>query len=202
MLRLASRLEQVTRKPRHLIAGVVTRVAESEVKFPTPDFFKCPTQQKGDEIWLLKSMESWCTASNRFQQKFQKKLYHFNRNSPIQECDVKNDPIGHPESDRQLLVWHHINDPNLRSSKPALLFLLMRRSCFVCLRCFRSVFRLKLALFFVQSARPAGHESICPVTCGRAKRPNSSWPDTSIYRRGPLFKTARIIMCATKGDTN
>ena len=34
-----------------------------------------------------------------FQQKFHKKLYHFNRNSQFWKCDVKNGPVGHPESD-------------------------------------------------------------------------------------------------------
>jgi len=35
-----------------------------------------------------------------FQQKFNKKL-PFQQEFPTQECDVKNDPIGHPESDKK-----------------------------------------------------------------------------------------------------
>jgi len=40
---------------------------------PTP-------QHQGDEIWLLKSMEIVLhSKKSLFQQKFQKKLYHFNK---------------------------------------------------------------------------------------------------------------------------
>ena len=47
----------------------------------------------------LKSMEIVVHSKKYlFQQKFQKKLYHFNRNSQF-KSDVKNDPIGHPESE-------------------------------------------------------------------------------------------------------
>ena len=34
-----------------------------------------------------------------FQQKFQKKLYHFNRNSQFEECNVKDNAVAHLESD-------------------------------------------------------------------------------------------------------
>ena len=54
-------------------------------KFPTPTFpkFLNPTpQHTGKEIWLLKSMEIVVHSKKPlFLQKFQKKLYHFNRNS-------------------------------------------------------------------------------------------------------------------------
>jgi len=72
------------------------RVVESEVKYPTPtptfpkfqipisELPKFPTLtpwHKGNEIWLLKSMEIMVNSKKfLFQQKFQKKLYHFNRN--------------------------------------------------------------------------------------------------------------------------
>jgi len=58
---------------------IVTRVAESEVTYPIPKF---PTpEDRGNEIWLLlKSMEIVVhSKKSLFQQKFQKKLYHFNR---------------------------------------------------------------------------------------------------------------------------
>jgi len=34
-----------------------------------------------------------------FQEKFQKNLYHFNKNSQFESVMSKNDPIGHPESE-------------------------------------------------------------------------------------------------------
>ena len=67
--------------------NLCARVAQSEVKYPTPTptFPKFPTPtplQKGNEIWLLKLMEIVVhSKKSLFQQKFQKKLYHFNRNS-------------------------------------------------------------------------------------------------------------------------
>jgi len=41
--------------------------------------------------------KSWFTARIMFQQKFQKKLHHLNRNSQLRS--VKNDPIGFSESE-------------------------------------------------------------------------------------------------------
>jgi len=35
-----------------------------------------------------------------FQQKFQKKLYHFNKKSQFKSVVKKNDPIGQSESDK------------------------------------------------------------------------------------------------------
>ena len=65
-----------------------SRVAESEVKYPNSDFPKCPTPtpwHKGNEIWLLKSMKIVVHSKKSLtQQKFQKKLYHFNRNSNLE----------------------------------------------------------------------------------------------------------------------
>jgi len=81
--------------------GTFIRFAESEVKHPTPDCdfpkfptptfpnFRLPTPDsnsllysKGNEIWLLKSMEIVVHSKKpMIQQKFQKKLYHFSRNS-------------------------------------------------------------------------------------------------------------------------
>jgi len=62
-----------------------TRVEESKVKYPTPTFPKFPTPlHKGNEIWLLIPMEIVVQSKKSlFQQKFQKKLYHFNRNSQL-----------------------------------------------------------------------------------------------------------------------
>jgi len=42
------------------------------------------------------------STKSPFQQKFQKKLYHFNRNSQFKSGDVNNDPIGHPQSDKKI----------------------------------------------------------------------------------------------------
>jgi len=102
-----------------------TRVAELEVKYPTPtpifpqfptptiqnfrlrlgplQNFRLPTptpQHEGNEILLLTSMEIVVhSKKSLFQQKFQKKLYHFKRNS-----QWKNDAVGHPEleSDKKI----------------------------------------------------------------------------------------------------
>jgi len=50
-------------------------VAETEVKFPTP-------QHEGNETWMLKSMEIVVHSKKYpFQQKSQNKLCHFKRNS-------------------------------------------------------------------------------------------------------------------------
>jgi len=78
----------------------------SEVEYPTPTFQKFPTLQnfqlrlhKGNEIWLLKSMEIVVhSKKSLFQQKFQKNLCNFNRNSQFKSVMQKNEPIGLPES--------------------------------------------------------------------------------------------------------
>jgi len=75
--------------------ALCSRVAESEVKFPTPNptFPKFPTptpQHEGNDFWLLKSMEIVVQSKKSlFQQKFQKKLYHFNRNSQFRSVMKK-----------------------------------------------------------------------------------------------------------------
>jgi len=70
--------------------GVGGKISDSNFpKFPTPDsdseFPKFPTPapwHKGNETWMLKSMEVVVhSKKSLFQQTFQNKLYHFNRNS-------------------------------------------------------------------------------------------------------------------------
>jgi len=58
----------------HLLTGL------RNLTFPK---FSTPTpKHKGNEIWMLKSMEIVVhSKKSLFQQKFQKKLYHFNRNT-------------------------------------------------------------------------------------------------------------------------
>jgi len=75
--------------------SLTARVAESEAKYqtfpklPTQTFRKFPTPtpyHKGNEIWLLKSMEIVVYSKKSiFQQKFLTKLYHFNRNSQFKD---------------------------------------------------------------------------------------------------------------------
>ena len=49
------------------------------------------------------------SKNSLFQQKFHKKLYHFNRNSQLRSVTQKNDPIGLPESesDNKIRLWLH-----------------------------------------------------------------------------------------------
>ena len=87
-----------------------SRVAESEVKYPTPTFPKFPTptpQHKGNEIWLLKPMEIVVhSKKSSVSTKSFKRIYHFNRNSQF-KSDIKNDPIGHPELDKKIRLRLH-----------------------------------------------------------------------------------------------
>jgi len=76
-------------------------------KFPTPCRVRL-LNIKGMKFGFQNQWKSWCTATNLFQQEFQKKLYHSNRNSQFWSvCHVKNDPIGHPESesDKNIRLW-------------------------------------------------------------------------------------------------
>ena len=69
---------------------------------PTPVFPKFPTstpQHKGNEIWLLKSMEIMVHSKKSVSTKVSKETVPFQQEFQIQECDVKNDPIGHLESE-------------------------------------------------------------------------------------------------------
>jgi len=66
--------------------GVGSKISESDVsKISDSNFPKFPTptpQHKGNEIWLLKPTEIVVHSKKfMFQQKFQKKLWNFNRNS-------------------------------------------------------------------------------------------------------------------------
>jgi len=49
------------------------------------------------------------SKNSLFQQKFHKKLRHFNRNSQLRSVTQKNDPIGLPESesDNKIRLWLH-----------------------------------------------------------------------------------------------
>jgi len=82
-----------------------TRVAELEIKYPTPTFpkFLTPTPyHKGNEVWLLKSMESKVHSKKSVSTKVLKEIVPFQQEFPTWECDVKNNPIGYPESDKKI----------------------------------------------------------------------------------------------------
>jgi len=78
------------------------RVAESEVKYPTPnsDISKISDSDSHydsleNEIWLLKSVEIVVhSKTSPIQQKFQKQLYHFNRNSQFRSVMQKMIQLG------------------------------------------------------------------------------------------------------------
>jgi len=71
-----------------MILVVSTRVAEPEVKYPTFPNFRLRLLNIGNEVCLLKSMEI-AQQKKRFQQKFQKKLHQFNRNSQLRSVMQK-----------------------------------------------------------------------------------------------------------------
>jgi len=64
--------------------GVGSKTSDSDSNLSKISDFDSLTYHKGNEIWLLKSMEIVVHSKKPlFQQKFKKKLYHFNRNSQL-----------------------------------------------------------------------------------------------------------------------
>jgi len=76
-----------------------TRDVESEVKYPTPTFqnFRLrPFNIKGRKLgcWNRGTQQEVFVS-----KKVSKEIVSFQQEFPVLECDVKNDPTGHPESE-------------------------------------------------------------------------------------------------------
>jgi len=52
-----------------------------------------------NEIWLVKSMQIVVHSKKSVSTKVSKEIVPFQQEFPIWECVVKNDPLGHPESE-------------------------------------------------------------------------------------------------------
>jgi len=107
-----------------------SRVAQSEAKYPTLPKFPTPTPDsdlskisdfdsniKGLKFGCENQCKSWYTARNLCFNKGFKEIVPFQQEFPILECDVKNDPIGHPWSE---------SDKTIRLRLPVLLGIQLR----------------------------------------------------------------------------